>query len=77
MTVIWRPAASADVLRIVAYVAKENPIAARSMARELFVAAASLAVFPRRGRRGLILGTRELVAEGSLAKSNIDRKKGP
>ena len=61
MTVIWRPAGSADVARLVAHIAHENPIAAQTMARELFVAAASLAVFPRRGRRGLVPGTRELV----------------
>lgn len=53
--------ASTDVARIVAHIAEENPIAARRLAQELFVAAAALAVFPRRGRRGLIRGTRELV----------------
>jgi toxin ParE1/3/4 len=31
------------------------------MAQELFVAAASLLTFPRRGRRGLLPGTRELL----------------
>ena len=51
MTVYWRPAARTDVARIVAHISEENP-----------VAATSLAVFPRRGRRGLIRGTRELVA---------------
>jgi len=61
VTVQWRPAALADVNRIITYITEENPIAAQKMARELFVAAASLAVFPRRGRRGLVSGTRELV----------------
>lgn len=61
MSVIWRPAASADVARIVAHIADENPIAARAVAQELFVAAASLVIFPRRGRRGSTPGTRELV----------------
>lgn len=61
MTVQWRPAALADVHRVITHIAEENPIAARNMARELFVAGASLAVFPRRGRPGLTPGTRELV----------------
>ena len=61
MTVKWRPAARADVRRIVTHIAEENPIAAQRIAQELFVAAASLAVFPRRGRPGLVRGTRELV----------------
>ena len=61
MTVVWRPAGRADVFRIVAHIAKENPVAAQTVARELFVAAASLAVFPRRGRWGRVPNTRELV----------------
>jgi toxin ParE1/3/4 len=61
VTVQWRPAARADALRIITHIAEENPLAARGMAQELFIAAASLAVFPRRGRRGLVPGTRELV----------------
>ncbi len=62
MSVKWRPAASGDVVRIITHIAEENPIAARGVAQDLFVAAASLAVFPKRGRRGLVAGTRELVA---------------
>lgn len=61
MSVIWQAAARADVVRIVGYIAEENPIAARKIARELILAGDSLAVFPRRGRIGRIPGTRELV----------------
>lgn len=61
MTVIWHAAARADVLRLVRHIAEENPIAARKIARELVLAGDSLAVFPRRGRAGRIVGTRELV----------------
>lgn len=61
MTVTWRSSARADLVRIVRYLAQENPIAARRMARELVLAGDSLALFPRRGRHGLAAGTRELV----------------
>lgn len=61
MTVIWRAAARDDVVRIVRHISEENPIAARRMAREIVLAGDSLALFPRRGRPGLVAGTRELV----------------
>ena len=62
MTVRWRPAASDDVLNIVTHIAGENPIAARRVAQEIYVAGTSLSVFPYRGRKGRTPGTRELVA---------------
>lgn len=61
MTVQWRRVARDDVARIIAHIAEENSVAAQGVAQELFLAAASLAVFPLRGRRGLVVGTRELV----------------
>jgi len=61
VTVTWREDATTDVLRILRNIESENPIAARLVARELFLAGNSLAVFPRRGRPGRISGTRELV----------------
>lgn len=61
MSVVWREVARADVARIIHYIAAENPIAARQLARELLLAGDSLTVFPRRGRRGRVHGTRELV----------------
>lgn len=39
MTVTWRAAARADVIRIVHYIAAETPVAARQVARELVLAA--------------------------------------
>lgn len=60
--VIWRPAAFTDLARIVAHIAAENPIAARQVGRELLLAGDSLTMFPHRGRRGRVSGTRELVA---------------
>ncbi|QCN94003.1 type II toxin-antitoxin system RelE/ParE family toxin [Azospirillum argentinense] len=61
MRVVWRAAARADLVRILHYVSQENPVAARRLAQELVLAGDSLQVFPRRGRRGLVEGTRELV----------------
>lgn len=62
MKIVWTDQAMLDVERIASYIAQENPAAARRMARELLIAGDSLAVFPRRGRRGRVLGTRELAA---------------
>lgn len=62
MTVVWSAAALADLARIARHVAAENPLAARRVARELLLAGDSLEVFPRRGRPGRAVGTRELVA---------------
>jgi plasmid stabilization system protein ParE len=59
--VIWQARAIADVARLVAYIAEENPVAARQIGQELVVAGDSLAVFPGRGRRGVDPSTRELV----------------
>lgn len=62
MSVVWRTVALADVARIVAHIADENPVAAPRIARELIVAGDSLDQFPRRGRSGVVPNTRELVA---------------
>lgn len=59
--VIWQASARADVLRLVTYIAEQNPIAARRIARELVAAGDSLADFPTRGRQGCVPGTRELL----------------
>lgn len=58
----WRPRALEDLVRIVSHIAEENPIAARQIGRELLLSGDSLALFPHRGRRGLVHGTRELVS---------------
>ncbi|MBN9564090.1 MAG: type II toxin-antitoxin system RelE/ParE family toxin [Alphaproteobacteria bacterium] len=60
MAVRWRTRALADGARIVAYIASENPVAAERVGRELLLAGDSLAMFPRRGRPGRQVGTREL-----------------
>lgn len=62
MSVQWRRRALLDLQRIVTHIADENPVAARRVSRELLLAADSLSIFPRRGRPGLLAGTREMVA---------------
>ena len=56
MIVIWREEARNDISRITRYIAEKNPITARQIARELFLAGESLSVFPRRGRCGRVPG---------------------
>ena len=60
-SVEWRPKALEDLARIVTHSNEENPVAARQVGRELLLAGDSLALFPYRGRHGLVPGTRELV----------------
>lgn len=62
MPVVWSVQATEDVDRIVAYISVENPIAARRIARELFLPAESLTMFPRRGRMVRKQGWHELLA---------------
>ena len=59
-TVSWAAAALADIERIAGRAAGEITIAARCLARELLFAGDALSFFPRRGRPGLIAGTREV-----------------
>lgn len=61
MKVVWRPAALADLRRLISHIAMDNPHAAARMSRRLRQAAEHLPVFPYRGRIGTITDTRELV----------------
>ncbi len=62
MAVSWAPQAIDDIARITRYIAAENPAAAARVAQEILVAGDSLKIFPRRGRRSMLPGRRELVA---------------
>jgi len=55
------PAALRDVVAHTGYITNYNPRAADQLAVDLDEAANSLAIFPMRGRPGLVSGTRELV----------------
>jgi len=50
-----------DLRGIARYIRRDNPAAARAVAKTILDAADSLSVFPSRGREGRIAGTRELV----------------
>jgi toxin ParE1/3/4 len=56
----WRPRALADLQALRAYIAREQPAAARRVARRILAAAELLLVYPELGRAGRVLGTREL-----------------
>jgi len=59
LIVRWSAPATADLFRIIAYIAEQNSIAAQQVAEALLLAGDSLAIFLRRGRNGSA-GTREL-----------------
>lgn len=62
VSVTWRPAASADLLAIVEYIAEDNLDAAQGLKDDIEAKAAQLAQHPTLGRVGRVKGTRELVA---------------
>jgi len=53
--------AADDLARIVNYIRKDNPEAARRVATAIFDGVADLRTFPKRGRIGLVRNTRELI----------------
>lgn len=58
---IWTEPAIAELEALYDFLSPLNPAAAHRLVEELVLAADSLAVFPHRGRRGRLPGTRELV----------------
>lgn len=61
MRVRWTTTAAGDLARIVAYIRKDDPAAARRVAQTILGSVAGLRTFPSRGRIGLAENTRELV----------------
>ena len=61
MEVRWSPEAADDLERIVIRVRQDNPRGARQLADTIYQRCADLRLFPNRGRRGRVAGTRELV----------------
>ena len=61
MHVRWTESASKDLRGIARYIRKDNPAAARAVAKATLDAVESLGSFPLKGREGGIIGTRELV----------------
>lgn len=58
----WLELARADLLGIVDYISDDNPDAAQRVKDDIELKAEKLAEFPKMGRHGRVVGTRELVA---------------
>lgn len=65
MEIFWQAHALADLRALQAYIAKDNPKAARQTARRLVAAVEALADTPTMGRPGRIVSTRELIVAGT------------
>jgi len=61
MRVRWAADAAEDLARICDYIAETRTDSALRMAQTIIEEVASLSMFPKRGRRGRVEGTRELV----------------
>jgi addiction module RelE/StbE family toxin len=57
----WRAGARADLLKIVGYVADDNPDAAQALKDEIQTKAAQLPAHPKLYKPGRVKGTREMV----------------
>jgi toxin ParE1/3/4 len=61
MRIRWTLPAAQDLYRIAVYIRRDNPEAARKVAKTIYDGCASLVHSPNRGRNGVEPGTRELV----------------
>jgi addiction module RelE/StbE family toxin len=61
MRVRWTSAAADDLSKIVDYIRRDNPAAARRVAKTVFNGVTQLRKFPHIGRMGLADNTRELI----------------
>jgi toxin ParE1/3/4 len=64
LQVRWTPSAARDLKEISRYIRRDNPQAARAVAKRLYDEAERLNTLPGRGRVGKIPGTRELIIPG-------------
>ncbi len=60
----WTVPAAQDLYKITRYIRRDNPTAAREVAKTIYDGCDNLASFPHVGRKGRIRGTRELVFPG-------------
>jgi toxin ParE1/3/4 len=58
--VVWTSGAETDLIGICEHIALDSPLAADRMEQVFVEAAGTLAYLPRRGRPGLVPGTREI-----------------
>jgi toxin ParE1/3/4 len=61
MRLRWTAPAAQDLYNITRYIGRDNPGAARRVAKTIYDGCESLINFPLRGREGKQTGTRELV----------------
>jgi toxin ParE1/3/4 len=64
MKLAWTQAGLRSLRAVRNYIASDNPVAARAVADQIEESVERLATFPRSGRLGLEMGTRELVIPG-------------
>ncbi len=64
MRVRWTAPAAEDLYNITRWIRRDNPAAARGVAKTIYDACESLQVFASRGRKGKKQGTRELILPG-------------
>ena len=64
MRLRWTSPAAQDLYRITRYIQRDNPTAARKVAKTIYDGCTSLADMPQRGRKGKVEGIRELVFPG-------------
>ena len=64
LQVRWTPSAAKDLREITRYIRRDNPDAARAVAKRLYDEAECLNILPGRGRIGKVPGTRELIVPG-------------
>ena len=65
MDIVWTPRARQHLIDLAAYIARDNPTAARQTVDRIRDAVARLATHPPMGRVGRLTGTRELVIAGT------------
>ena len=65
MKICWSPTAIGDLESIRAYIARDNPAAARKIAQRIKESIHRLGNFPQSARAGRVQGTRELVIPGT------------
>jgi toxin ParE1/3/4 len=63
--IVWHRQAIDDLVALQAYIAKDDPRAARRIARRIRSAIERLATLPRPGPPGRVQGTRELIVAGT------------
>ncbi len=65
MKIVWLDDAINDLKALHSYIARENPSAANRVAKRILKSADLLLNQPGMGRKGRVLGTRELIISGT------------